>query len=201
LGDTGADPKSAFDLTLATHQQALEKLRRDISPALFKAAVDRLATARRVMVFGIGPSAAIAEYFAFQLNRFGIAAGCLSETGQSLADGLHRLRRGDLLVLLAYTRPTPELNALLGRADELGMAKILLSDSLGAVLAGRIDLSLTVERGRADRISLHTTTLALIEALLVGLAAKRPDETLKSLKQLDDLRARLAAGQRRAVRP
>jgi DNA-binding MurR/RpiR family transcriptional regulator len=201
LGDTGADPKSAFDLTLATHQQALEKLRRDISPALFKAAVDRLATARRVMVFGIGPSAAIAEYFAFQLNRFGIAAGCLSETGQSLADGLHRLRRGHLLVLLAYTKPTPELEALLDRADELGMAKILVSDSLGAVLAGRIDLSLTVERGRADRISLHTTTLALIEALLVGLAAKRPDETLKSLKQLDDLRARLAAGQRRAVRP
>jgi DNA-binding MurR/RpiR family transcriptional regulator len=201
LGDTGADPKSAFDLTLATHQQALEKLRRDISPALFKAAVDRLATARRVMVFGIGPSAAIAEYFAFQLNRFGIAAGCLSETGQSLADGLHRLRRGDLLVLLAYTKPTPELEALLDRADQLGMAKILVSDSLGAVLAGRIDLSLTVERGRADRISLHTTTLALIEALLVGLAAKRPDETLKSLKQLDDLRARLAAGQRRAVRP
>jgi DNA-binding MurR/RpiR family transcriptional regulator len=201
LGDTGADPKSAFDLTLATHQQALEKLRRDISPALFKAAVDRLAAARRVMVFGIGPSAAIAEYFAFQLNRFGIAAGCLSETGQSLADGLHRLRRGDLLVLLAYTKPTPELEALLDRADQLGMAKILVSDSLGAVLAGRIDLSLTVERGRADRISLHTTTLALIEALLVGLAAKRPDETLKSLKQLDDLRARLAAGQRRAVRP
>jgi DNA-binding MurR/RpiR family transcriptional regulator len=191
LGDTGADPKSAFDLTIATHQEALEKLRHDVSPALFKAAVDRLAAARRVMVFAIGPSAAIAQYFAFQLNRFGIAAGCLSETGQSLADGLNRLRRGDLLVLLAYTRPTPELEALLDRADQLGMAKILLSDSLGAVLADRIDLSLAVERGGADRISLHTATLALLEALLVGVAAKRPDETMKSLKQLDDLRTRL----------
>ena len=192
LGDTGADPKSAFDLTIATHQHALETLRREISPALFKAAVDRLAAARRVMVFGIGPSAAIVQYLAFQLNRFGIAAGCLSETGQSLADGLHRLRCGDLLVLLAYTRPTPELEALLDRADQLGMAKILLSDSLGTVLAGRIDLPLAVERGGADRISLHTATLALLEALLVGVAAKRPEETVKSLKQLDDLRARLA---------
>jgi DNA-binding MurR/RpiR family transcriptional regulator len=194
LGDTGSDPKSALALTIAEHERALEKLRRDISPTLFKATVDRLAEARRVVVFGIGPSAAIAGYFAFQLNRFGIAAVSLGETGQALADGLHRLRRGDLLILLAYTRTTAELEALLDRADQLRMGKILLSDSLGATLSDRIDLSLPVERGRADRVSLHTATLGLLEALLVGIAAKRPGETMKSLKQLDDLRARLSSG-------
>jgi DNA-binding MurR/RpiR family transcriptional regulator len=200
LRDTGSDPKSAFDMTIAIHERALDKLRRDISPALFKATVDRLAAARRIVVFGIGPSAAIAGYFAFQLNRFGIAAAGLSDTGQSLADGLHRLRRGDLLVALAYTRPTPELEALLDRADQLGLGKILLSDSLGGPLAGRIDLSLAVERGRADRISMHTATLGLIEALLVGVAAKRPNETVKSLMSLDSLRARLAGCGRRRPR-
>jgi DNA-binding MurR/RpiR family transcriptional regulator len=200
LRDTGSDPKSAFDMTIAIHERALDKLRRDISPALFKATVDRLAAARRVVVFGIGPSAAIAGYFAFQLNRFGIVATSLSETGQSLADGLHRLQRGDLLVMLAYTRPTPELKALLDRADQLGLGKILLSDSLGGPLAGRIDLSLAVERGRADRISMHTATLGLIEALLVGVAAKRPNETVKSLMSLDSLRARLAGCGRRRPR-
>lgn len=200
LRDTGSDPKSAFDMTIAIHERALDKLRRDISPALFKATVDRLAAARRIVVFGIGPSAAIAGYFAFQLNRFGIAAASLSETGQSLADGLHRLRRGDLLVALAYTRPTPELEALLDRADQLGLGKILLSDSLGGRLAGRIDLSLAVERGRADRISMHTATLGLIEALLVGVAAKRPNETVKSLMSLDSLRAKLAGCGRRRPR-
>jgi DNA-binding MurR/RpiR family transcriptional regulator len=200
LGDTGCDPKSAFDMTIAIHERALDKLRRDIGPALFKATVDRLAAARRIVVFGIGPSAAIAAYFAFQLNRFGIAAASLSETGQSLADGLHRLQRGDLLVMLAYTRRTPELDALLDRADQLGLGKILLSDSLGVALAGRIDLSLPVERGRADRISMHTVTLGLIEALLVGVAARRPDKTMKSLMSLDSLRAKLAGCGRRRPR-
>jgi DNA-binding MurR/RpiR family transcriptional regulator len=200
LGDTGSDPKSAFDMTISIHERALDKLRRDISPALFKATVDRLAAARRVVVFGIGPSAAIAGYFAFQLNRFGIAAASLSETGQSLADGLHRLQRGDLLALLAYTRPTTELKALLDRADQLGLGKILLSDSLGGPLADRIDLSLVVERGRADRISMHTATLGLIEALLVGVAARRPDKTMKSLMSLDLLRAKLEGCGRRRPR-
>src|SRR5258708_33973606 len=38
LGDTGANPKPAFDLTLATHQQALEKLRRALPPSRFTVA-------------------------------------------------------------------------------------------------------------------------------------------------------------------
>jgi hypothetical protein len=39
---------------------------------------------------------------------------------------------------------------------------------------------------------MHTATLGFIEALLVGVAAKRPDETLASLKALNEARQRLA---------
>jgi hypothetical protein len=39
---------------------------------------------------------------------------------------------------------------------------------------------------------MHTATLALFEALLVGVAAKRPAETVANLKLLNDLRARIA---------
>src|SRR5260370_38767187 len=94
LGDTGSDPRSAFDMTIAIHERALDKLRRDISPALFKATVDRLAAARRIVVFGIRPSAALARHFAFQLNRLRLEAPSLGATGQTPADGPHRLRRG-----------------------------------------------------------------------------------------------------------
>lgn len=192
LHDTGADPTSAFAATIALQAQALQDLPREIAPRQFAAAVDRLSAARRIVVFGLGPSTAIAAYFAFQLDRFGKPAAVLSATGQALADGLHGLRRGDLLVILAYNWPSPELAALLDHADVLGVAKILLSDTLGEVLARRVDLSLRVHRGRVDRFSMHTATLGLVEALLVGIAAKRPDETMASLRQLDALRARLS---------
>ena len=55
----------------------------------------------------------------------------------------------------------------------------------------RVDLVLTVARGRADWFSMHTATLGLVEALLVGIAAQRPAETLAHLKQLNGLRAKL----------
>jgi len=49
-----------------------------------------------------------------------------------------------------------------------------------------------VARGRADMLSMHTGTLGLIEALLVGVATKRPRETLASLKKLNEAREKLA---------
>jgi len=49
-----------------------------------------------------------------------------------------------------------------------------------------------VARGRADMLSMHTATLGLIEALLVGIATQRPRETLSSLKSLNDAREKLA---------
>jgi DNA-binding MurR/RpiR family transcriptional regulator len=191
LGEVGDSPKSAFDMTLDIHIKALEDLRRDVSPELFQAAVDCLAAAHRIFIFGIGPSSAMAEYFAIQLRRFGIEGVSLTQTGLLLADGLHRLKKGDLVIILAYSRSYPELEALLDRAAGLGLATILLTDTLGAALRKRVDMVLPVARGRADQLSMHTATLGLIEALLVGVAAKRPTETISNLKILNELRARL----------
>ena len=49
-----------------------------------------------------------------------------------------------------------------------------------------------VARGQADMLSMHTATLGFVEALLVGVAAKRPDETLASLRALNKAREKLA---------
>ena len=58
---------------------------------------------------------------------------------------------------------------------------------------GRIRRVLTqvVVSGVKQVRAVHAT-LALFEALLVGVAAKRPAETIASLKLLNDLRTRLA---------
>jgi DNA-binding MurR/RpiR family transcriptional regulator len=191
LGDLGDDPASAFSTTLDVHVKALEDLRRDVSAELFQTVVGKLIATRRVCVFGIGPSSAMADYFTIQLGRFGVDSLSLTQTGILLADGLHRLRKGDLVVILAYSRSYPELEALLGRATDLGLSTILLTDTLGATLRKQVDIVLPVARGRMDQLSMHTATLGLMEALLVGVAAKRPAETISNLKILNDLRAQL----------
>lgn len=192
LGNVGKDPSSAFNVMLDTHLQSLESLRQTVSPLQFDAAIKHVIAARRVLVFGLGPSSAIATYFVVQLSRFGIEAFALSNTGLLFADDLQKLRRNDLVVILAYGKVYPELAALLDEKKERGVRSILLTDTLAVKLRSRVDLVLQVPRGRADMLSTHTATLGLIEALLVGVAARRPGETLASLERLNEMRQKLA---------
>jgi DNA-binding MurR/RpiR family transcriptional regulator len=192
LGAVKGDASSALGVVIDIHVQALEKLRRDVSAAQFEAAIELLAKARRIVVFGIGPSSALADYFAIQLGRFGIETISLTQTGLLLADGLNRLKPGDLIVALAYGRVYQEIQTLLSQANRLQLPKMLLTDTLAATLGKKVDLVLPVARGNADWYSTHTATLGLIEAMLVGFAAKRPSDTLASLKNLNRLRSDLA---------
>ena len=191
LREVGGDLRAALDVTLNSHLEAIENLRRDITPDKFRQAVDLVGGARRIVVFGIGPSSAMANYFAIQLGRFGLEATSSTHTGLLSADDLRKLRSGDCLVVLAYSRVYPELSVLIEEADRLRLRKMLLTDTLGALLRDRFDLILPVARGRAEMLSMHTATLALIEALLVGIASARPAATLQSLKSLNGLRERL----------
>jgi len=191
LGEVGTSLSAAFGVTLDIHLRSLESLRRSITPELFEKAVDGMAGARRVVVFGLGPSAAIADYLVTQLIRFGVDAASLTNTGLLFADDLRRLREGDLVIMLAYGRVYAELAALLDEIERRGLRSFLVTDTLAASLRDRVDLVLPVPRGQAEMLSMHTATLGFIEALLVGVAAKRPAETLASLNALNEARQKL----------
>ncbi|MFV2093506.1 MAG: MurR/RpiR family transcriptional regulator [Hyphomicrobiales bacterium] len=192
LGAIGDDPQSAFDATLEIHLKSLQALHRDITPADFRQTVEMISSAARVFIFGLGPSSAMADYFTIQLGRFGIDAHSLTQTGLLLADGVNKLARGDLLLIFAYGRVYPELAVLLDQAARRGVTRVLFSDTLGASLRSAVDLVLPVARGRADMLSMHTATLALIEALLVGVAVDRPKQTVANLDALNEVRTALA---------
>lgn len=192
LRHVGDDLYAAFNLTLDIHLESLARLRRDVSPDEFKGAVEYICGADRVVVFGIGPSSAMADYFCAQLNRLGVEARALVRTGILFADDLRQLRAGDVLVAMAYTHVYQELEVLLSEAGRIQIPRIMLTDDLGIRVRDRTDLILNVARGRADLLSMHTATLALIESLLVGVATKSPGPTVESLKALNDLREKIA---------
>jgi DNA-binding MurR/RpiR family transcriptional regulator len=192
LGEVGNSLSAAFETTLNIHLQCLVSLRRSISVTQFEQVVDAIAMAPRTLVFGIGPSSAIAEYLVIQLGRFGLDAASLTNTGLLFADDLRKLRAGDLVLIMAYGRLYAEVAALVDEIRRLGLRSFLLTDTLAATLQDRVDLVLPVARGHAEMLSMHTATLGFIEAVLVGVASKRPDETFASLEELNQARQKLA---------
>jgi len=192
IREVEGDSRSPLHTVLDITQTALNALREDISPALFASVVQEISAARRLQIFGIGPSSAMAEYLAIGLGRLGLETLSLTETGRLLADRIQHFRTGDVLVMFAYGRVYRELDIMLAQADKLAIPTILISDTLGQKLHHRVSHVLPVARGRVNMLSMHTATLALIEALLVGVAKQRPAESLRSLEALNDIRQALS---------
>ncbi len=187
LEDAGEDPLGhVIELELALLEGA-----RSIDRADFARAADVLVKADRVLACGHGPTGPMASYFALRLARFGRAAAAITATGLLLADELLAARRGDVLLLMAYERLDRDGDVALGRANDLGLPVVLLTDSLGAKLADRIDVALPALRGRRGSLSGGAATIAILDALLLAVAGRDRGRSLASLADLNELRKRL----------
>lgn len=194
LAETGEDPARAVAAVLDAHQEALEALAAPEARAAITAAVEALHPARRVHVFGIGPSAPLARYAVVLLARAGRQATALDATGIGLADGLLGLARGDGLLMLAYGRAYREATVALAEADALGMPTVLVTDDPDGPLTRRALHVVPARRGRARRVALHGATLVVLEAIVLGLAAVAGPAAPAALDRLNDLRAALSSG-------
>ncbi|HKR50893.1 MAG TPA: MurR/RpiR family transcriptional regulator [Pseudonocardiaceae bacterium] len=181
-------PGDVLDHVLDAHQAALRTARADIEER-FPAAVALLAAADRIVLSGTGPSATVARYAAVLLGRVGRPATTITATGVSMADQALQLRRGDALLLLAYTRLHTHAAVLLGLARQRRIPVLLVTDVLTDV--DGVDLVLTCPRGLPGEQSSHAVTVLLLEAITVALAAAGRARASTALCELNRLRSQL----------
>ncbi len=129
-------PTEVLDHVLDTHQAALHAARDNLDER-FPAAVALLAAADRIVLSGTGPSAAVAHYAAVLLGRVGRPAATITATGVSMADQALQLRRGDALLLLAYTRLHTHAAVLLDLARRRRIPVLLTRKSPASTAAQR----------------------------------------------------------------
>jgi DNA-binding MurR/RpiR family transcriptional regulator len=186
-----ADPDPDGELQAACDRQriALDAMASGIPRSEFHAANRVIDLADRVWWSGIGPSAFLAEYAAFTFRRLGKSSGALTHSGFENADELLSLRRGDTVVVLAYGRFHRHVRVLLDRATEEGIDVVLMTDSLPLRNEWPVSARLVSGRGPAGMFSSHGTTILVIEALALAMAAAHPDEAQQSVDRLNVLRS------------
>jgi DNA-binding MurR/RpiR family transcriptional regulator len=191
LEAAGQDVGEVFDHALALEVEFIEEARRRLARADVARAVELLRGADRVVCSGIGPSGALADYLALRLARFGRQTLAVTATGIRLADALLQLRSGDALVLLAHHELDHDSDVVLSRANELRLPVLLVTDTLGPALSDRIDVALTAPRSEAGTFGTSGATLALLDALMLALAARERAPALAALAELNALRERV----------
>jgi DNA-binding MurR/RpiR family transcriptional regulator len=179
----------ALDSVIQAHADGLAVIRSRACAAQIAAGVQALDAAERIAIFGVGPSAALATYVSTLLGRCGRRSRTLNATGSMLADQLLDMRRGDALLILAYGRLYKEVAAVFGEAKALGLTTVLVTEATGTALAKLADVVIAIPRGRPGHVALHGATLVGLEALVLSLAAAKPENALSSLDNLNHLRA------------
>jgi len=181
-----------FTSAIGNHLSALENLTRNVSPEAFQGAVAVLAGRERVVWRGVGPSAHLAAYGQLMTQRIGKPSTALVHTGTSFADELLTLTPNDAVVVFAYGRPQSHVRVLLEHAEMLDAPVVLITDTLGRKLGAAVAATLQCGRGAPGLFASHGTTLVVVEALVLAIAATRQAESEASLTTLNELRASLA---------
>ena len=191
LEELGEDPAAVLEHVLATEMELLHDARKTLRPEDFSRALDLLAKAERVVIQGLGPNATLAEYFAARLRRMRRPALAVGERGQALADALLDMRKGDVVIVLAYDRQNPESELTLERARDLGLSSILVTDTLGLALAGQFTVALSARRAGGGMFHLSAITVVVLDTLLFGLAGRDRAGALGAAEELQEIRARI----------
>ncbi|HKW78233.1 MAG TPA: MurR/RpiR family transcriptional regulator [Candidatus Limnocylindria bacterium] len=192
IEELGDDPAQIIEHALATEMGLLDDARKTLRPADFSRALDLLLKADRVLIQGLGPNAALAEYFALRLRRMRREAIAFGSRGAALADDLIDMRRGDAVIVLAYERASPEAEIVLDHATKLRIPTILITDTLGLALAGRHTVALSARRASGGMFHLSAITIVVLDALLFGLARRDRPAALEAAEQMQELRGRIA---------
>ncbi|WP_415392494.1 MurR/RpiR family transcriptional regulator [Paracoccus sp. SJTW-4] len=198
--EVGEDTEAAMDRVIASLSDALAALRDGPVRRAMPDALKILHVAERIAVFGVGPTAHIAAYFAARLRRKGRRQLVLDQMGTALADQLLELERGDALVMLAYGKPYPEAEAeaTIFEARRLQIPVILLTDAPDEKPARSATVVLPVPRGRSGQVALHSATVACLEMLLLGLATTDRETAATALAELERLRETTGPARRAA---
>jgi DNA-binding MurR/RpiR family transcriptional regulator len=204
LRRVAARRESVLDHVLGLHLDGLRSLREPAFETAFARAAALISRARRLHIFGVGPTAALAQYLVLQLRRIGLDTHALTQTGGGLADALLAIGPGDVVLLFVYGRLSAEAKAVLHAARSAGVvgdegganqaaAVIAITDDLVHRLQDEVAVLLPCPRSHGGGVSLHGVTLAMLEALILALAESQGDAGLANLSRLNGLRRMLDA--------
>ncbi|MGX1932690.1 MurR/RpiR family transcriptional regulator [Microbacterium resistens] len=169
--------------------------------------IDALDAAERILLYGIGASWYVAADLGHKLLRIGRTAIVLSDPHEALSAAAVPAPN-TVAVAFSNSGSTGETLRFVQAAARAGATTIGVTSSATARLAAETDHTLLTHAResayRAGAMVSRIAQLAIVDAVFIGTAQRRPDETVDALQRSHD--ATRAAGRddasgRRAPRP
>ena len=154
-------------------------------------AVDALARARRVTVFGAFASHGIAEHLAYLANYFQSDWTVLSRAGSALSAAIGLMEPGDVFLVITKTPYARRAVLATQMARESGATTLVLTDSHTSPALMYADFGFCVPSDSPQFFSSYVATLALMETLVAMLVAQSEDDIGEKIRLVEERNRRL----------
>lgn len=153
----------------------------------FEEAVDKIISAKRVYVLGFRSSYTIAQYLGFYLDRVIDNVQVIKMDMGDSFEQISRINSEDVLITITFPRYSKKAFQIASYAKEKKAHVIAITDSIFGPVASISDNKLIVKNNMLSFVDSLVPALAVVNALIVSISAKKK-ETIKShFKDLDNI--------------
>jgi DNA-binding MurR/RpiR family transcriptional regulator len=182
--ESGDDLQTVKSKVFQANAQALRDTIEVLDDAELERAVDALAKARRLDIYGVGGSAPLAIDAYHKFLKLGMVAIALSD-GDLMAMSSALLAKGDVALGISHTGASRDVTDALARAQGNGATTICITHRSTSPITKAADIRLYTAAKqtafRSDTSSSRIAHLTVIDTLYVGVALQGYDRSLERI--------------------
>ena len=168
----------------------IEKLQdtiHNMDPVAFETAVDIILEARNIYVMGVRSCEPLADFLHFYLNMvrgnvFLLKTTSMSETFEQML----RIDEQDAMIGISFPRYSMRTLKAMEFANDRNAKVITITDSVHSPMNLYSSCNLLARSDMVSIVDSLVAPLSVINALVVAICLKRPEEVKKSLKDLEE---------------
>ena len=171
--------------------QDIDKIRRTIEETShedFNRAVDEICNAKRIYIFGVRSTGAIAGFLAYYFELIFDNVTLINTTSAaSTYEHIFRITQDDVMIGISFPRYSSMSIEAMDFARSRGAHAIAITDSMASPLVQSADSILIARSDMASIVDSLVAPLSLINALIVATVLKKKDEVSETFHALEDV--------------
>jgi DNA-binding MurR/RpiR family transcriptional regulator len=186
--DIGPDDSLGEVIRKISHAdaRAIEETGAQLGVKTLSAVVDAVVQARRIDIYGVGPSAFVALDLQQKLNRIELAAYAWPDPHMAVSSAA-LLRRGDVAIGISHTGRTADTIGSLEEARSRRATTVAITNFPGSPLARAADHVLTTAARettfRSGTMTSRIAALTVVDCLFAAVAQRNHQQALRALER------------------
>lgn len=173
---------------LTTDMENISDTIEHVDPQAFETAVDTVLNAEHVYIIGIRSCEPLARFLYFYLNMIRGNVILLASTSTSeIFEQMIRIDEKDAMIGISFPRYSMRTLKAMEFANDRNAKVISITDTIHSPMCLYSSCNLMAKSEMVSIVDSLAAPLSLINALVVALCLKRPDDVRKNLETLEDV--------------